>query len=92
MFYRDYKNYNTLCFNDHLTRSYANDTSLSYGSFERNFMNVLEQHAPMKKKLVRANHAPYVTKTLRKAIMKRSNLETVYRKKKTEKALESYKK
>ena len=89
--YRDFKNYNTLCFNDHLTRSYANDTSLSYGSFERNFMNVLEQHAPMKKKLVRANHAPYVTKTLRKAIMKRSNLETVYRKKKTEQALINYK-
>ena len=35
-------------------------------------MNTLEKHAPLKKKIVRANHAPYITKNMRKAIMSRS--------------------
>ena len=40
-------------------------------------------HAPIKSKLLRANHVPYMTKTLRKAIMKRSELEKIYVKNKT---------
>ena len=32
----------------------------------------------LKKKSVRANHAPYMTKVLRKAIMRRSALENKY--------------
>ena len=32
-------------------------------------------HAQIKRKLLRANHIPYMTKALRKAIMKRSELE-----------------
>ena len=38
----------------------------------------MEQHAPLKKKVVRSNEAPYMTKDLKKAIMKRSELETKY--------------
>ena len=34
--------------------------------------------APLKKKLLRVNHSQYVTKTLRKAIMRRSKLEKIY--------------
>ena len=34
--------------------------------------------APLKKKLLGANHSQYVTKTLRKAIMRRSKLEKIY--------------
>ena len=41
---------------------------------------LLEIHAPMKKRLVRANDAPYMNKDLRKAIMKRSRLKNVYNK------------
>ena len=40
-------------------------------------------HAPIKRKFLRANHVPYLTKTLRKAIMKRSELENKYLKNKT---------
>ena len=46
-----------------------------YQSFETIFLGVLDRHAPHKKKVVRANQKPYVTKTLRKAIMNRSSLE-----------------
>ena len=39
---------------------------------------MINNHAPLKKKFIRANHAPYMTKNLRKAIMKRSQLENKY--------------
>ena len=49
-------------------------------------------HAPLKKKLLRANHSQYVTKALRKAIMRRSKLEKIYFKKQTNELLKAYKK
>ena len=42
--------------------------------------------------LLRANHVPYMTKALRKAIMERSELESKYVKNKTSENLKSYKK
>ena len=42
--------------------------------------------------MLRANHVPYMTKALRKAIMKRSELESKYVKNKTSENLRSYKK
>ena len=50
----------------------------NYEVFEREFLNVLNNHAPLKKKFIRANHVPYMTKPLRKAIMNRSQLENKY--------------
>ena len=48
-------------------------TSLTnYALFEEIFENVLQRHVPKKKKVQRASHKPYVTKAMRKAIMKRS--------------------
>ena len=41
-------------------------------------MKTLNRHAAMKKKLVRANEVPCMIKVLRKAIMKRSELESKY--------------
>ena len=35
-------------------------------------------HAPLKNKSLRANHLQYVTKALRKAIMRRFKLEKIY--------------
>ena len=42
--------------------------------------------------MLRANHAPYITKALRKAIMKRSYLENLCFKKRTPESLKKYKK
>ena len=47
--------------------------------FEKTFLDVLDDHAPEKKKSIRANHKPYVTKVMRTAIMKRSELATRFR-------------
>ena len=52
---------------------------------------MLNKHAPLRKKLLGANHAPYITKTLRKAITCRFQLETKYLKSKTQTDLQLYK-
>ena len=38
---------------------------------------MLNKHAPLRKKFFRANHAPCITKTLQKAIMRKSQLENI---------------
>ena len=59
--YRDYKNYNPDNFKRDLISAFANGCD-DYDTFERLFLDVLEAHAPLKKKFIRANHAPYMTK------------------------------
>ena len=54
-----------------------------YSEFQNLFLRVLNIHAPSKVKYVRANEVPYMTNTLRKAIMTRSRLENKYRKTKS---------
>ena len=81
MMYRDYKNFNQDIFSQELCTSLSSETVLDYTSFEEYFSGVFNKNAPLKKKVIRANHAPYVTKSLRKAIMKRSYLEKLYSKK-----------
>ena len=53
---------------------------------------MLNKHAPLKKKFPRGNHAPYITKTLRKVIMRRSQLERKYLESKTQTNLKLHKK
>ena len=61
-------------------------TSLT--SFTKIFIETLNKHVRIKKKYIRANHANFVTKGLRKAIMLRSRLWNIFLK---EKSLESKK-
>ena len=55
----------------------ANHTK-NYTTFEKGLTDVLDRHAPIKKEVVRSNHEPYMTKVVRKAIMKRTSLENKY--------------
>ena len=80
---RDYKYFDRTKFENNLHEKLSEGIS-NYKSFETTFIEVLNKHAPLRKKLLRANHAPYITKTLRKAIMRRSQLETKYLKTKTQ--------
>ena len=59
---------------------------------EKIFVDVLNEQAPFKKKLLRSNHAPCMTKRLRKAIKKRSGLKSNYLKIQTQESFKSYKK
>ena len=89
--YRDYKYFDPTKFKNNLNEKLSEGIS-NYESFETTFTEVLKKHAPLKKKLFRANHAPYITKTLRKTIMRRSQLETKYLKSKTQTDFKLYKK
>ena len=53
---------------------------------------VLNKHAPLKKKSVRANDGPFMTKALRKAIMLRTRLRNMYNKFKTQEKWNAFKK
>ena len=59
--------------------------------FDETFIEILNKYAPVKKKLVRANQAPYMTKALCNAIMRRSELERKYFKLKRNDTLKAYK-
>ena len=91
-YFRDYKHFDCNDFKKELQRKLIENDKNDYASFERKFLLVLNKHAPLKKKQLRANEVPYMTKTLRKAIMKRTELETKYLKYRTKTNLTSYKK
>ena len=70
--YRDYKNCNNGVFRNELKEAIHN--SGDWADFEHNMLGVLNKHVPLKKKTIRANHKPYVTKQIRKAIMTKTRL------------------
>ena len=90
--YRKFRDFKEDNFNRGLQNRLSAESVEEYGIFEKVFLDASNKHAPLKKKVVRANHAPYITKTLRKAIMKRSYLEKVYFKKKTPDSFKKFKK
>ena len=65
---------------------------LTNETFDEKFLKVLNKHAALKKKFIRINHVPYMTKNLRKAIMKRSQLENKYIRNSTVENMNKYKK
>ena len=89
--HRDYKYFDRTKFKNNLNEKLSEGIS-NYKSFKTTFIELLNKHAPSRKKFFRANHAPYITKTLRKAIIGRPQLETKYLKTKTYTDLKLYKK
>ena len=79
--YRNCKYFDSRKFNRDLKEEFSREYVDSCSKFDEILFRVLGRHAPLKKKMLRANHAPYVSKALRKAIMKRSCLENIYFKK-----------
>ena len=66
-----------------LCEAMSNTNPTDYDSFQDVFNEVLNKHAPTKKKYVRANHVPFMTRALRKAIMLRSRLRNKHNKSRT---------
>ena len=90
--YRDYSKYVENDFQRDLQNKLLCTVNKDYDSFDKAFLDVLNNHAPYKTKIVRANQKPYVTKKLRKAIMKRSCLENKFYKNRTAANNRAYKK
>ena len=60
--------------------------------FLNTFIEVLNKHAPMKQKYLRANQGRFMTKNLHKAIMKHSRLRNKFLSDRTEISQIEYKK
>ena len=58
--------------------------NISYQAFEDTYLSILNNHAPFKQKYIRGNDQPFMTKTMRKAIMFRTKLRNIYLKNPTE--------
>ena len=92
IYYRDYKKFDLQEFRRDLRNELRTTVVLGYAHFEYIFLQILEKHAPTKQKVVRANDKPFMTKILRKAIMRRSFLKHKYQKLKTEESNKAFKK
>ena len=75
--YRDYKNYDSVVFHTELSSKLkeVSPEYLGYDIFQNIFMNVLNKYAKVKKRYIRANNAPFMTRPLIKAIMNRSRFK-----------------
>ena len=78
--YRSYKSFNIHNFKSILNQKLNNLSSTTYDEFEETFLSLLNKHVPLKKKILRHNNGPFMTKELRKEIMKRSKLQNNYNK------------
>ena len=50
----------------------------NYDFLTNNFINIVNNHAPLKKKFIRGNQAPFMTRNLRKEIYTRSRFRNKF--------------
>ena len=84
--YRNYKNYNKELFEKgiQIKLSEFDIKNTPYETFSNIFIDILNLHAPLKKKYLRANHSKFISKELSKEIMLRSKLRNKFLKDKTD--------
>ena len=82
--YRDYRHFDGNSFSCALIFKLSKISTHNYSPLEKGFLETPNDHAPLNQKTISANHALYMAKTLRKAMMHRSQLETKYRKQSTD--------
>ena len=89
VFYRCYKNFDNEKFEEELKKHLS--SVLDFESFQLAFKTALDRFAPLKQKVVRDNSQPFMTKTVCKAIMKRSKLTNKFNKERNAKNWSNYK-
>ena len=80
--YKDFKNFNEKVYLQkvklkNLSRK-SDDSNENYKFYSYQFQSVVNKQAPFKTKIVLGNNAPFVNKTLRKEIDKRSTLRNKF--------------
>ena len=80
--YHSYKHFDNEAFltdiQNHLSEEYDQNPDLTFSTFKRSIYNILELHAPLKKRYVRANQGSFMNKKSSKEIMKRSRLRNKF--------------
>ena len=92
--YRDYSKFSTVDFKDNLVHMVLSELSEieDFGAFETGIMRVLNEHAPVKKKSIRANDGPFMIKALPKEYMHRTRIRNRYHSNRTDANLKAFKK
>ena len=62
-----------------------------FNTFDSAVKGILNEQAPLKKKYLRANDGPFMNKELRKANMKRTRLQNVFNKTRTNENWDAFK-
>ena len=79
IFYRSYKNFGESSFLADVKKANltvnSNDPDKTYEHLVSIFKDIVENHAPLKQKIVRGNHAPFMNRELSKAIYTRSRFK-----------------
>ena len=78
MYYRNFKNFNVKNVLEEVKnadfRFNSDNQNENYELITNAFSNIVENHAPLKKKFLRGNQVPFMTKEFRKAIYNRIKL------------------
>ena len=88
--YQNQKNYDNDVFRSEIqTFCSLNETDL--GLFKESILCIFNKHAPIRKKHLRVNEAPFMTEEIHNAIMKRSRYRNKFLKDKSQTSRENYK-
>ena len=89
--YRDMKDFDPIAFREDLRYQLESKGCVTINDFQNIFLSVWNAHAPIKKKVVRGNNAPFMNKTLTKAFMTRARLKRNSNKNPTQENIEAFK-
>ena len=96
VYYRNYKKFNEANFlNDVKNCDFSlktDEPNENYDFLTNTFINIVNNHAPLKKKFIRGNQAPFMTRNLRKEIHTKSSFRNEFCKNPTKENEKLYKK
>ena len=90
--YRKYKGFSNEAFMNELESALARFSQISFGTFKSTFDNILQKHAPIKKRYVRANQASFINSKIHKEVMRRTRLRNKFIDSKTDASRIAYNK
>ena len=81
--YIKYKDFSIEAFMHELESALSNFSQISFVIFKSTVANILQKHAPMKKRYIRANQASFMNSEILKEIMRRTRLRNKFVESKT---------
>ena len=76
--YRKYKGFSNEAFMHELESALARFSQISFGTFKSTVDYILQKHAPIKKRYVRANQASFINSKMHKEVMRRARLRNKF--------------
>ena len=76
--YRKYKGFSNEAFMHELESALARFSQVSFGTFKSTVDNILQKHAPIKKRYVRANQASFVNSKIHKEVIRMIRLRNKF--------------